>query len=157
MEYILTKHGKGQLTIKPEAKNYPDYLYWLHFANGYFQPALGRYMLAQRLGADPEASDASPSLFFVRRGRAASLKMLDERLASNTWLAGEEFTAADVMVVWCCTTMRLFTPYSLEGYDNILAWLHRVGQREAYRRAMGKGDPGMEPLLGKEKPDFLKL
>lgn len=113
-------------------------------------------MLAQRLGADLEAPDASPSLF-VQRGGAASLKMLDERLSANTWLAGDVFTAADVMTVCCCTTMRLFAPYSLEGYENILGWLERVGEREQYRRAMGKGDPGMEPLLGPEKPGFLKL
>jgi len=157
VEYILTKYGKGRLVIKPEAKNYPDYLYWLHFANGYFQPALSRYMLAQRLGADPSAPDASPSLFFVQRGRSASLKMLDERLSTNEWLAGDEFTAADVMTVWCCTTMRFFAPYGLEDYPHILEWLQRVGKREAYRRAMGKSDPGLEPLLGKEKPGFLKL
>jgi glutathione S-transferase len=114
-------------------------------------------VLAQRLGADPEADNAPQSLFFVKRGRAASLSLLNERLSANTWLAGEEFTAADVMTVWCCTTMRLFTPYSLEGYEGILAWLQRVGKREAYRRAMGKGDPGLEPLLGAGKPDFLKL
>jgi glutathione S-transferase len=43
VEYILVKHGKGKLVVGPDAKNYTDYLYWLHFANGYFQPALSRF------------------------------------------------------------------------------------------------------------------
>jgi glutathione S-transferase len=155
-EYILNKYGKGKLVVTPSEPNYADYLYWLHFANGYFQPALSRYMMAQRMGQDPETTD-NPSMFFVKRGREASLRMLDERLQKSQWLAGDEFTAADIMNVWCATTMRLFTPYSLEGYDNILAWLKRVGERPAYKRAMEKGDPGLEPLLGAEKPSFLKL
>lgn len=43
VEYILTKYGKGKLVVRPDAKNFSDYLYWLHFANGYFQPVLLRY------------------------------------------------------------------------------------------------------------------
>jgi glutathione S-transferase len=156
VEYILAKYGNGKLVVTPDKPNYMDYLYWLHFANGYFQPALGRYMLAVRLGADPETSD-HPSIGLARRGRVVSLQMLEDRLAKNQWLAGDEFTAADVMTVWCCTTMRLFCPYSLEGYDAILAWLKKVGERPAYQKAMEKGDPGLTPLLGPEKPSFLKL
>ncbi|KIW03448.1 uncharacterized protein PV09_05218 [Verruconis gallopava] len=155
-EYILNKYGEGKLVVGPDEPNYADYLYWLHFANGYFQPALSKYMTAERAGEDPQTS-TNPSMFFIRRGRNVSLQMLEDRLKNNQWLAGDKFTAADIMNVWCCTTMRLFAPYSLEGYDGILAWLKRVGERPAYRRAMAKGDPGLEPLLGPEKPSFLKL
>jgi glutathione S-transferase len=69
------------------------------------------------------------------------LKHMNERLLSNTWLAGDEFTAADVMMGWCFTTMRKFEPVDLTEYDGIKAWVDRVGEREAYRRAMGKADP----------------
>jgi len=51
-EYILNIYGDGKLVVRPNEPNYMDYLYWLHFANGYFQPALSRYMLASRLGVD---------------------------------------------------------------------------------------------------------
>jgi glutathione S-transferase len=43
--------------------------------------------------------------------------------------------------------MRSFTPYELKPYPNILAYLKRIGAREAYQRAMKKGDPGMPLLL----------
>jgi glutathione S-transferase len=43
--------------------------------------------------------------------------------------------------------MRLFLPFDLAPYPAILAYLQRIGRREAYQRAMRKGDPGMAPLL----------
>lgn len=90
---------------------------------------------------------------FVKRNRETSLKMLDDRLKRNTWLAGEEFTAADVMVVFTLSTMRLFVPYELTGYEGILAYLKRVGERPGYKRATEKGDPGLVPILGAEAPE----
>lgn len=56
------------------------------------------------------------------------------------------------MNVFTLTTARLFFVYSLTGYEGILASLQRVTQREAYRRAMAKGDPGLVPLINAEKP-----
>ena len=51
------------------------------------------------------------------------------------------------MTVFSLTTMRHFMPLDLGPYTAIRAYLRRIGAREAYRRAMAKGDPGMEPLL----------
>ena len=84
--------------------------------------------------------------------REHALKLLDERLAENEWLAGKEFTAADIMNVVSLTTLRLFVPFSLKEYPNIVTYLQRVGSREGYKRAMSKGDAGFEPILGAEAP-----
>jgi glutathione S-transferase len=62
----------------------------------------------------------------------------------NTWLAGEEFTAADVMCVFSLTTMRKFVEFDLSGYEGILGYLQRVSGREGYQRAMKRGDPEMD-------------
>ena len=151
-EYILTKYGNGKLVVPPESADYADYLYFLHFTNGTFQPALLRARLATS-GGLPEDNFG---LKLAMAGMTKSLNILDERLRKSTWLAGEEFTAADIMVVFSLTTMRLFYPYSLEGYDGITAFLQRVGQRDGYQRAMAKGDPGFKPILGPEKPEPMR-
>lgn len=137
--------------IGPDAPNYADYLYWFHAANGYIQPAINRTMVVVRGGIDA----ANPMAQYINRSRELSLKMLDERLTANKWLAGEEFTAADVMVVFSLSTMRLFAPYELTGRDGILRYLKRIGKREGYRKAMEKGDPGFKPILGAEAPEPL--
>jgi glutathione S-transferase len=152
VEYILNRLAKGQLAIPVDADNYPQYLYFLHFANGYFQPGLNRYRVVQQANLPED----NISVFLAKRGFEQSLQILEDRVSKNKWLAGEEFTAADIVNVFSLTTMRLFIPYSLEGYGGILAYLRRVSEREGYQRAMDKGDPGFKPLLGAEKPEPLK-
>jgi len=75
------------------------------------------------------------------------LSTIDQRLGEAPYLAGAELTAADIMSVFSLTTMRLFMPYDLSPWPNILAYLQRIGARSAYQRAMKKADPDLAPLL----------
>src|SRR5712671_6413496 len=34
VEYVLTKYGKGQLSLPPDDPDYANYVFWLHYANG---------------------------------------------------------------------------------------------------------------------------
>ncbi|KEF56453.1 uncharacterized protein A1O9_08034 [Exophiala aquamarina CBS 119918] len=142
-EYLLSPlyNPSGHLTVRPGAENYHAYVFWLHFANGTLQPALGRKLTAQ--GLDPEG--LNPRSKATDAGVAKALRHLDARLReTRAWLAGDVFTAADVMTVWCVTTMRQFSPVDLSPYEGVLHWLARVAQREAYQRAMAKGDPELD-------------
>jgi glutathione S-transferase len=144
VDYILAKYGAGRLVYGPKAPEFPDYLYWLHFANGTLQPAMGRCLMISRM--KPEADN--PIWRAMQSRLNLALRHLDGRLAASPWLAGDAFTAADIMTVFSLTTMRLFFPVDLSPYPAILAYLQRVGERPAYRRAMEKGDPGFAPMLG---------
>ena len=154
IEYIIEIHGKGQLKIKPGEKAYPDYIYWFHFANGTLQPAMGRCMAVKWAGIDEDNN------IYVRYQNKVdqSLEFLDRRLKDVTWLAGDEFTAADIMTVFSLTGMREFTQQDLSQYSNILAYLQRVSQREGYRKAMAKGDPDIdvETLIQGPAPPVFK-
>ncbi|KAK4189680.1 glutathione S-transferase 3 [Podospora australis] len=86
-----------------------------------------------------------------------ALEAVDIRLRDHTWLAGSEFTAADIMTVFSLTTMRYFYPYSLAEYKNILRYQERVGERKAYQKAMRRCDPDMELVLGAEPPKKLMM
>ena len=144
MEYVIARHGGGRLAPKPEDPAYPDHLYWLHFANGTLQPAMGRMMMLARLDLPAD----NPVLGAMRGRLERALGLVEARLAGGaTWLAGEAFTTADIMIVFTLTTMRSFFPVDLAPYPAIRAYLRRVAARPAYQRAMAKGDPGMIPLL----------
>jgi glutathione S-transferase len=144
VEYILGKYGQGRLAFGPQSPEYATYLYWLHFANGTLQPAMGRNMIVSRLNLPAD----NPLAGAMRSRLDRALRFLDARLAEAPYLAGETFTAADVMTVFSLTTMRLFYPADLSPYPAILAYLQRIGERPGYKRAMDKGDPGFKPLLG---------
>jgi glutathione S-transferase len=82
----------------------------------------------------------------TRRRLELVLGLIEKRLGEVEYLAGA-FSAADIMSVFSLTTMRHFMPVDLQPYPNIRAYLHRIGNREAYQRAWHKGDPDLAPLL----------
>ena len=143
VDYILARHGGGRLALPPAHPDFAQYLYWFHFANGNLQPSMGRNMILRRL--DLPADNAT--LVGMQGRLVRALQFMDARLAGADYLAGNEFTAADIMTVFSVTTMRLYMPIDLAPYTHILAWLARIGARPAYQRAMAKGDPDLVPML----------
>ena len=143
VEYIIVKHGGGRLKPGAEHPDYAHFLYWFHFSNGNLQPGMGRLMIVSRakLPAD------HPVQVSVQGRLDKLMSLVEARLGEAPYLAGREFTAADIMSVFSLTTMRLFQPVDLSPYPNIRAYLQRIGERPAYRRAMAKGDPDLTPML----------
>ncbi|KAL2362063.1 hypothetical protein RJZ56_005052 [Blastomyces dermatitidis] len=167
VQYICQKHGNGRLFLPPSHHDYADFVYYFHWANGTFQPFLGRLMMLNAgsggggdgtRGRDPDANpNPNPRVALWNDRLTRSLENLDKRFKLKseggdgaTWLAGDEFTAANIMVVFSLTTFRNWFAYSLRGYDGILGYLAGVGGRDGYKRAMAKADPDMRLLLGAE-------
>jgi glutathione S-transferase len=144
VEYIIAKYGHGRLALAPDHPDFAQYLFWFHYANGTLQLQLMRNFTLRRAAV----ADDNPVRCLAADRLERNLKLVDARLGSANFLAGADLTAADIMAVFSLTTMRLFFPLDLTPYPNILAYLARIGQREAYRRAMKKGDPELTPVLG---------
>ena len=145
VEYILAKYGPGGLARGPADPGFADYLFWLHFANGTLHPSMGRNMMLHRLDVPVE----QPLAKAMRARLALALAQVEARCAEAPYLAGADLSAADIMSVFSLTTMRSFFPLDLAPYPQIRDYLRqRIGKRDAYRRAMQKGDPEMAPMLG---------
>ncbi|BBO11491.1 MULTISPECIES: glutathione S-transferase family protein [unclassified Bradyrhizobium] len=144
VDYIVAKYGNGRLVLGPNDPAFPQFLYWLHFANGTLQPGMGRMMILNRL----ELAQDNPTLLAMKGRLDRSYDLLDARLRDAEYLAGNAFTTADIMMGFSLTTMRYFQPYDVQRCPNVVKYLGRVSARPAYRRAMEKGDPGMALLLG---------
>jgi glutathione S-transferase len=143
IDYIIAKYGGGRLTLTPDNPDFDEYLYWFHFANGSMMPAGMTDLIINILGVPAEGD--IPKALRARGERAWD--MVEKRLGVANYLAGKEFTAADIIMLFPLTTMRVFVPRDLSPYPNIRAYLQRIGERPAYQRAMKKGDPDMKPLL----------
>lgn len=142
VEYLIAVHGGGRLKPGPDHPDFAPFLYWFHFANGNLQPVMLRRMtLGRALPAD------HPVLTATQERLDKVLALVEERLGQVPYLAGNEFSAADIMSVFSLTTMRLFMPIDLAPYPSVRAYLKRIGERPAYRAAMAKGDPELTPLL----------
>jgi glutathione S-transferase len=145
VEYILATYGPGSLARAPAHPEFAAYLYWLHFANGTLQATFGRNMILRRL----ELPADNPIQAAQRARLELVMSQVEARCAQAPYLAGAEFSAADIMCVFSLTTMRHFYPLDLTPYPQVRAYLQqRIGTRAAYQRAMRKGDPDMTPMLG---------
>ncbi len=143
VDYIIAKYGNGRLTLGASDPDFAQFLYWFHFANGTLQPGLGRLMILNRL----KLADDNPILAAMKARTDLAFDLVEARTGEAEYLAGSQFTSADIMMVFSLTTMRYFQPYDLARCPNIVKYLARVSARPAYRRAMDKGDPGMALLL----------
>jgi glutathione S-transferase len=137
IEYVSSTYGGGRLVLKPGDSAYADYLFWFHFANGSMMPSRMFELLIKIVGEKAPAGLLDP--FRDRSDRAFSV--LERRLGESPYLAGTQFTAADIMILFPLTTMRAFAPRELSPYPHIQNYLQRIAKRQAFQVAMAKADP----------------
>lgn len=141
VEYLIHTYGGGRLAVSPESSHYAEYLYWWHFANASFVPAALMDGLVRRLGATDPVSNSLAGRIDL------AYDMVEARLSRADYFAGDEFTAADILMFFPLTTMRAFSGRDVSSFPSIAAYLRRVGDRPAYRHAMAKADPQIAPML----------
>lgn len=133
--------------------DFARYLEWFHFANGSLQATVGRLMTLTLAGTGPAADFAQRMAGKLRQ----QLTLVDGHLGRHRWFAGAEVSAADCMIMFSLSTMRGLYPYDLGPYPNILRWMQDVAARPAYRRALEKGEDGMEPMIGATTRKFTEF
>jgi glutathione S-transferase len=140
LEYIANTQGGGQLTVKPGAKNYAAYLQWMHFAEG---SAMARFILNLFVGGFfPGIDPNSPLVGMAKHSSTQVLGFIEEELGKSTYFAGDEFTAADIMMTYCFGIVRSpVMSTDMAQYPNTAAYLARIEARPAYQKAMAIANP----------------
>jgi len=137
-EYVLGRYGAGpstpQLAPKPTDPDWPDYLQWLHFAEGsaMLPMLLDHFEKAGLCG--PVGS--SPMAAMARSELDRLFKALDGILAKQEWMAGPRFTAADVMMGWYIEMIELRG--EIGPYPALQRYVAKIRARPAHQRAMAK-------------------
>jgi glutathione S-transferase len=126
VEYILHRHGGGRLLLGPDHPEWVQFLFWFHFANGSYIPALMMDHLSAA-GAAPDPDSRSERAY----------RLMEARLGDATWFAGETFTAADVMMCLAGFAAKR----DLTSSPNTAAYLARVRARPAWQASLAKAEP----------------
>ena len=71
---------------------------------------------------------------------AEHLDWLESELSERPWFAGEEFSAADIMMSFPLEASRSRAGLGPER-PNLIDWLERIHARPAYAAALQKGGP----------------
>ncbi len=134
VDYLVEREG-GRLGPPVKRDDILRYRHFLHYAEGSLMSPLLVMLVLRRLGI--LGRPARPT---VQRMIDRHLDWLESELVGRDWFAGEEFTAADIMMSFPLEAAR-----HRAGLDasrpNLSDWLERIHARPAYAAALAKGGP----------------
>ena len=132
VEYLVEKAG-GRLGPPPKRDDVLRYRHFLHYAEGSMMPPLLALLVVGRLGVLGKPARAP-----IQRMLDTHLDWLETELADRAWFAGDDFTAADIMMSFPLEASRARGGLD-ESRPNLVDWLERIHARPAYGEALARG------------------
>ena len=134
VDYLSRTYGNGRFGPGADGPDYTRYNEWLHYAEGSAALPFILALYVRRLG------DAGAPLGPRIRGEIANnLSYIASSLGERTFLLGDDLTGADIMISFVLEAANLGG--TLEHFPNLKAYLARMHERDAYKRAIEKGGP----------------
>lgn len=132
IDYLIRRHGKGRLQPAPESPAYDEYVQWMHYAEGSAMLPLMLNLYVTRLGAA-----AAPLMPRIESEIANHLGYLDGALKGRQFLVGDTLTGADIQMSFVAEIAGAFGKRA--PYPNLDAWIRRLHERPAYKKALERG------------------
>lgn len=144
IEYLLKTYDSEQRFYPTAGKQWRDYVFWLHFAEGSLMPPLAMTLILTKaiqkspFFIKPIAAKLKDSIerMILRGNITSALTLLESSLADQEWLAGE-FSGADIQLHFAVAAAGQ-RAVDLADFPNIRAWLNRCEQRAAFRAAVAR-------------------
>ncbi|WP_374294181.1 glutathione S-transferase family protein [Sphingomonas sp.] len=134
VEYLVEK-ADGRLGAPSHREAALRYRFWLHYAEGSLMPPL---LLLLVLGRIPLMGKAA--IKRVQPMLDRHLDYVEAELARRPWFAGDQMTAADIMMSFPLEAARQRGGLN-ESRLATMAWLGKIHARPAYQAALAKGGP----------------
>jgi GSH-dependent disulfide-bond oxidoreductase len=130
--YLAEKTGK--LLPKDTAGKF-DAVQWLMTQMSTVGPMFGQYVHFLRFA--PPGNDYSKSRYFTQAARVCDA--IDRRLAGATYLAGSEYSVADVATFpWMRNVPTLLGAEAATKFPNITRWVKLIDERPAVKKALAE-------------------
>ncbi len=134
LEYLADKSGRF-LSREP-AKRYPA-LQWVHWQMANLGPMMGNANHFKNYGRniadDPQQLEYGTKRFVGEVDRLCGV--MDAQLSANPYLAGSEYTIADIITwPWAMLAGRLIDESVWETFPNLKRWVDEVGARPAVEK-----------------------
>jgi glutathione S-transferase len=147
IEYLVDKAG-GRLRPGAGTRARLRWTYWLHYAEGsLMSPLLLKLVFDMMPGRSPaiirpltRAIATRAKEIVVAPQLRTHFDFLEAELGKSEWFAGDEFSAADVMMSFPIEA-GASRAGALAGRPRLKAFLERIQTRPAYRAALEKGGP----------------
>ncbi len=133
MEYIIDQDSEKRLRPEAGTKEYYQYMEWSHFAEG----SLGLPVMCKLFMGMETRSGDQPMDSYIAKEVRLDFGYIESVLAGREYFAGAEFTAADIMMTIMLEIAGRIG--LLEGQEKTQAYLAKVQQRPAYKKAASFG------------------
>lgn len=148
IEYILYKYGDERLKPASGTPEWIHYIFWLHFAEGSFMPLILLRGIFQAIySASPffikpiaKAIGEKVAKVYFRPKLANQLNYLEDTLAKNKWLAGKEFSAADIQMGISLSMTEVYKDTDADR-PHLREYIKRLENRPAYIRTLEIAGP----------------
>ncbi len=134
VDYLVDRYNES-LAPPEDSEAYWRYRYWLHYAEGSAMAPLLLKLVLRKLGPL-----GWPARRYVDGQITLHLDYLEKELGYEKWFAGDEFSAADIMM-----SFPLEAASARAGLNasrpNLMSFLARIHARPAYQRALSSGGP----------------
>lgn len=156
-EYLIGKYDDGSLRPADGTPERRNYTYWMHYAEGSFQPLMLVSLIMNRIETAPMPFFIKPIAKgivakvrgnFLDRNVERNLDFIESTLGRTTWLCGDELTAADIQMSFPIEAAEVRTNLR-DGYPNLAGFLDCIRARPAYQAAITKGGPYDLDRIGK--------
>ena len=134
VEYLVEK-ADGRLGPPPGREDALRYRFWLHYAEASLMPVLFTKLVLSRV---PLLGGMAQKRFQPMID--VHLDYVETDLATRPWFAGDQFSAADVMMSFPLEAARARAGLGASRPATI-AWLDKVHARPAYQQALERGGP----------------
>jgi glutathione S-transferase len=133
MEYIVSQAPEQRLRPAPNTAEYWAYLEWLHFAEGSLAlPVMTKLFMAMENRDGTQSMDG-----YIAKEIALDFAYIESTLAQRPYFAGDEFTAADIMMT---VTLEMAANIGLlADREHTLKYLATMQARPAYQAAARYG------------------
>lgn len=125
---------KYQLFLPSSVNARSETLQWLMFQMAGIGPIMGQAMYFQRIAAPNGQKNPFAIKRYVDESRRL-LEVIDTRLGQQEWLAGNEYTIAD-MATYPWARAYVWAKVSIEGLDHLKGWFDRMDNRPNVRKAL---------------------
>lgn len=132
MEYLLARYGPTPLAPDPRDAAFPLYQQFLHLGEAGLAVPINYVSSARNFApaADRENWSARDALETFE----SRLRLVTRQLARSPYLAGEQFTAADISVYYALSLAQRAAGITLGSAEQ--AYMDRASRREGHRRAL---------------------
>lgn len=132
VQYLLAKHSGSHLTPDMGTPAYGKYLQWLHFAEATMMPPIGQ--IVQHTFRKAKEDRVQSVIDDAKETLDKYMAFLDRELADRTFICGDQFTAADIMLGYDLNLCKIIR-FSLDPYPNVSAYFGRLTARPAFQKA----------------------